>query len=124
VARVVIADDDPDIRELLLIKVAHAGHCAIGVADGTAALDELRRSPSDVLVADVSMPGLSGVELCRIVRADAEMANLAIVLVSARTQDSDRAAGMQAGADAYLAKPFSPRQLLDHLKDALAARGR
>jgi DNA-binding response OmpR family regulator len=112
---VLIADDDPDILDLVSFKLEQAGHTLVTASDGTSALAEARRSSPDVAVIDVAMPGLSGLDVCRELRADAMTANIPIILLTARAQDSDVEIGFEVGADDYLTKPFSPRELVSRV---------
>ena len=120
VARVVIADDDPDIRALVSISVRKAGlELIVAAADGDQAWAALQEHRPDLAVLDVSMPGKTGFELCRLARADAELAHLQIVLLTAAADDQSRASGLEAGADEFFVKPFSPREFaawLSHLR--------
>ncbi len=119
---VVIADDDADIRALIAIAVRRADlELVAEAADGDAAWAAIRAERPDLVVLDVSMPGMSGLEVARLVRADDAVAGIRIVLLSAAVDDQSRAAGLAAGADQFFAKPFSPRSLAAQLADA--ARG-
>ncbi|MCU1524098.1 MAG: ompR [Microbacteriaceae bacterium] len=116
--RVVIADDDADIRALVSIAVGKAGlDLVAAVADGDQAWLALQEHHPDLAVLDVSMPGMTGLELCRLIRADAALAGLHIVLLSAAVDDQARAAGFEAGADEFFLKPFSPREFAAWLSD-------
>ena len=113
---VVIADDDPDIRALVKISATRAGLDVVDVAeDGDAALAAIRSFIPDVAILDVAMPGLSGLEVCRAVRADSALNGVHILLLSASVDEATMAAGMTAGAADYLSKPFSPRELAAQL---------
>jgi DNA-binding response OmpR family regulator len=110
-SRVVIADDDPDIRALISIAVRRAGLELLAEAeDGDRAHIALQEHHPDLAILDVSMPGMTGLELCRLIRADDAFAGMHIVLLSAAVDDQARAAGIEAGADEFFAKPFSPRE--------------
>ena len=114
--RVVIADDDPDIRALVSIAVRKAGLELVEAAeDGTAAWLALQAHRPDLAVLDVSMPGMTGLDVCRLVRADAGLAGLHIVLLTAAVDDQSRAAGLDVGADDFFVKPFSPKELASTL---------
>lgn len=118
---IIIADDDPDIRELLAVAVAKSGHdVAFAAADGAQALAAALDSPARMAILDVSMPTMSGIEVCAALRADPRTHDMVIVLVSAAVQDSAVQDGLDAGANHYLTKPFSPRALARVISDLLA----
>lgn len=120
--RVLVADDEDDIRALVGLAVRKAGCTVIGsVADGSAALDLARAELPDLAVLDVSMPGATGLEVCAALRADPVTARIRILLLSAGASLEDVAAGLAAGADAYLAKPFQVSGLVHQVR-ALTAR--
>ncbi|MEP6479622.1 MAG: response regulator [Rhodoglobus sp.] len=120
---VVVADDDPDIRALVRISVTRAGlHVVADVEDGAAALAAIREYDPDLAILDVSMPELSGIEVCRAVRADVAIGDVRILLLSASVDEAAQREGLDAGADYYLAKPFSPRDLVAWLSVGKEAR--
>lgn len=112
--RLLIVEDQPEIRALIQMALEFEDDVEIHEApDGDAALQMLTALRPDLLLLDVLMPGsVNGLELCRRVKADAALQGARIVMLSARSQPSDRQAGLAAGADAYLVKPFSPSELL------------
>jgi DNA-binding response OmpR family regulator len=110
---VLCADDDADILALLAIRLERAGFRVAQAVDGEQALSLARELSPDVLVLDVMMPRLSGTEVLRALRADESTAGLPIVLLSARAQEADVERGLDAGADAYLAKPFQAPELIE-----------
>jgi two-component system response regulator MtrA len=115
-SKVVIADDDPDIRALVKISALRAGLNVVAEAgDGAEALAAIRLLVPELAILDVTMPGLSGLEICRLVRADSALDGVQILLVSAAADETSIAAGMRAGAADYLSKPFSPRELASRL---------
>jgi len=120
--RVLVADDEDDIRALVGLAVRKAG-CSLvaSVADGAAALESARAELPDLAVLDVSMPGATGLEVCAALRADPVTAGIGILLLSAGASLEDVAAGLAAGADAYLAKPFQVSGLV-HQVQSLTAR--
>ncbi len=108
--KVLVVDDDPTIRDVLATMLGFEG-CEVSTApDGQAALDTARSIHPDVVLLDVMMPGLTGLEVCRLLKADAHPPK--VVMVTAKATLEDVAEGHGAGADAYLAKPFSPLQVL------------
>ena len=110
--RVVVADDDPDIRSLVAIAATKAGLDVVAsVEDGDRAWMAIQGHRPDLAILDVAMPGLTGLEVCRLVRADDSLTGIPILLLSAAVDQSSRAAGTDAGAMDYLEKPFSPRAL-------------
>jgi DNA-binding response OmpR family regulator len=122
VARIVIADDDADIRELVVFKLRHGGHEVVPVGDGAAAIEACAQQRPDLVILDVMMPGMSGLEAARAIRATEGLAKLPIIMLTARAQDSDIEQGLDAGADDYIVKPFSPRDLAARVEAALARR--
>jgi DNA-binding response OmpR family regulator len=121
VARIVIADDDADIRELVVFKLRHSGHDVVSVGDGAAAIESCSQERPDLVILDVMMPGMSGLEAARAIRADTRLDGLPIIMLTARAQDSDIEQGFDAGAADYIVKPFSPRDLAARV-DAVLAR--
>lgn len=122
-ARIVIADDDADIRELVVFKLRHAGHEVLPVADGAAAVEACLADRPDLLILDVMMPGMSGLEAARAIRDNPEMAGVPIIMLTARAQESDVEQGFDAGADDYVVKPFSPRELATRVAAVLEKAG-
>ncbi|CAN5266964.1 hypothetical protein BH11ACT2_BH11ACT2_09360 [soil metagenome] len=124
-ARVVVADDDADIRALVAIAVRRAGlQLVADVASGDAALVAIREHVPDVVILDVSMPGMTGLEVTRALRAQPSLDGIRVFLLSAAVTEAAIAAGKEAGADDYLIKPFSPRELAARISDAMAEWGR
>ena len=119
---VVVADDDDDIRDLVAFKLENAGYEVISVADGDSAWDRVREVRPTLAVLDVMMPGMSGLDVLREIRADDSLATTKVILLTARSRDVDVDAGFSSGADDYLTKPFSPRELV-HRVSSLLARG-
>ena len=119
--RVLVADDEDDIRALVGLAIRRAG-CTVAteVADGTQALIAARTDPPDLAVLDVSMPGATGLEICTALRADPATAGVPVLLLSAGATHDDVARGLAAGADAYLAKPFSVAGLVARVRELTA----
>jgi DNA-binding response OmpR family regulator len=115
-SKVVIADDDADIRALVKISAIRAGLDVVAEAvDGDEAFAAIKLIVPELAILDVSMPGKTGLEICRLVRADSSLDGVQILLVSAAADETSIAAGMRAGAADYLSKPFSPRELASRL---------
>lgn len=122
-SRILVAEDDPKQAELIRRYAVAEGHSVEVVHDGRAAVDAVRRSLPDVLVLDVMMPRLDGHDVCRVLRASPETAELPILLLTARAGEDDLLDGLDLGADDYLTKPFSPRVLMARVR-ALVRRSR
>ncbi|GAA3448057.1 response regulator transcription factor [Planomonospora venezuelensis] len=118
-AIVLVAEDDADIRDLIIFKLEQTGHAVTAVGDGLSALKAAREQTPDIILLDVMMPGMSGIDVCRELRRIPETAGLPIILLTARAQESDVATGLTAGADDYIVKPFSPRVLADRVHSVL-----
>ena len=120
-ALIVVADDDVDIRELVEFKLTTLGHEVVAVADGASAVAACQERRPDLAVLDVMMQGMSGLEAVRLIRADEQLADLPVILLTARAQESDVETGFESGADDYITKPFSPRELASRV-EALISR--
>jgi two-component system, OmpR family, response regulator MtrA len=120
VATVVIAEDDRDIRELVELILQEDGYTTVPVSDGLGALNACRETHPDVVLLDVSMPGeLTGLEVCRRIRADEDLGGVRVMLLTARAREEDLNSGYAAGADDYLVKPFTPRELTRRIEELL-----
>ena len=111
-ARVLLVEDEADIRELIRYSLAQAGLEVEEASDGAEALDKLHAFAPDLVVLDLMLPGMPGLEVCQRLRSRADTARLPIMVVSAKSSASDKALGLAMGADDYVTKPFSPRDLL------------
>jgi DNA-binding response OmpR family regulator len=120
-ARLLVVDDDDDIRALYSATLQYAGYYPRLAASGEQALAEARELPPDVVISDVSMPGLSGLEVCRLLKTEPRTSRSAVLLISALAGAEHRAAGLAAGADDYLTKPISPSQLLHRVRQLLGS---
>ncbi len=116
---ILIIEDDADIVELMQYNLAKEGFQVRIARDGEAGLHEVRRYRPDLVLLDLMMPGLDGLEVCRRIRRDADLASTPIVMVTAKSEESDVVTGLELGADDYLAKPFSPRELLARVRAVL-----
>ncbi|MFG1299754.1 response regulator [Xanthobacter sp. V3C-3] len=118
--KVLIADDEPNIVISLEFMMKREGFEVIVARDGAQALEVIRREHPRLVLLDATMPGMSGFDVCEAVRADAEVASTRIVMLTAKGRETDMARGVGAGADAYVTKPFSTRDLVQKVKDLLA----
>jgi DNA-binding response OmpR family regulator len=116
---VLIADDEANIVISLEFLMQREGHRVSVARDGNAALEAIRRERPDLVLLDVMMPGKSGFEVCQAVRADDTLAAVKILMLSAKGRDTDVAKGQALGADAYMTKPFSTRELADKVRELL-----
>ena len=114
--KILVAEDDRDIADLIAHYVQKQGWQAHVVGTGDEALAYARQQAPDLLVLDVMMPGLSGLEVCRALRANRTTAAIPIIMVTARAEESDRIVGLEIGADDYIAKPFSTPELMARIK--------
>ncbi len=110
--RILIADDELDVLALLETRLSASGYEVLKASDGPTALARARTDNPALLVLDVMMPGMSGFEVCRTLKADPKTARLPIILLTARHEEIDRVLGFEFGADDYVLKPFSPRELV------------
>ncbi|WP_036168872.1 response regulator [Massilia sp. 9096] len=123
---IAIVEDEPELAALVADYARAAGYAPAVHHDGARALAALRARLPDLVVLDLMLPGLDGLALCRALRADPASADVPVVMVTARVEEIDRLLGLEAGADDYLCKPFSPRELMARIKAILrrSARGR
>ncbi len=115
-ARILLAEDDRGQALVLRAYLEHEGHVVVAVGDGLAALEEYRRMPPDLLVLDVMMPRLDGLDLCRLVRSES---HVPVIMVTARSREDDVLHGLDVGADDYITKPYSPRELVARIRTVL-----
>jgi len=118
---VLIAEDDPDVRELIARKLRGEGMDIMGVGDGISALEAARTMRPDLVLLDVMMPGMTGLQICEELRSHVATRNLPVVLITARARAVDIETGYLAGADDYIVKPFSPRDLVARIRTGLRA---
>jgi len=123
--RILVVEDDPDIAQLVVRYLEKAGFTADVIASGREALGAIAARPPDLLILDLMLPHVDGLEICRFVRGHEKTAAIPIIMLTARAEESDRIVGLEIGADDYLAKPFSPNELVARVRALLrrAARG-
>ena len=117
--RILVVEDDRDIAELLVHTLERSGYDASFVTSGTDGLASVRSRPPDLLVLDRMLPGTDGLEVCRALRASRHTAAVPIIMVTARAEEADRITGLELGADDYVTKPFSPREVVARVKALL-----
>jgi DNA-binding response OmpR family regulator len=118
--KVLIADDDSDLRELIAFGLAQAGYLAVKAADGPAALERFAAELPDLVVLDINMPGMSGFEVCEAIRRHSRVP---VLMLTVRGEEEDLVRALDLGADDYLTKPFSPRTLLARMRALLRRSG-
>ena len=122
--RILVAEDDPDIGSLLEHYLRKAGFLPTLVASGRDVIPQIKREAPDLLVLDLMLPGLDGLQLCRTIRADAATAAIPIIMVTAKAEESDRIVGLELGADDYITKPFSPNEVVARVRALLRRANR
>ena len=117
--RILIVEDDPDIAELVGRYLDKAGFITEVVASGREALVAIAARPPELVVLDLMLPHVDGLEVCRVLRANEATAAIPIIMLTARAEESERIVGLELGADDYLAKPFSPNELVARVRALL-----
>jgi two-component system phosphate regulon response regulator PhoB len=118
-AKILVADDEPDALELIEVNLKGAGYEVLVAADGREALQKARATMPDLILLDIMLPEMDGLEVCKALRRDAATSLLPIIMLTARTAEIDRVLGLELGADDYITKPFSPRELILRVKNVL-----
>ena len=121
-ATILVVEDEPQVQELLAVNLEHAGHRVLRAASAEEAENAIREELPDVLILDWMLPGESGVTLTRRLRAEERTRELPILMLTARAMEQDKVSGLDAGADDYLTKPFSPKELAARIKAVLRRR--
>jgi two-component system phosphate regulon response regulator PhoB len=122
-ARVLIVDDDPDILRLVSYNIGQAGFEVIAASTGRKALEIVQKQHPDLIILDVMLPDVDGMEVCRTLRQQYPSRRIPIIMLTARGDEIDRVVGFELGADDYVAKPFSPRELVLRVKSILRRSG-
>jgi two-component system, OmpR family, alkaline phosphatase synthesis response regulator PhoP len=123
-ANVLVVEDEDDIQELVRYNLAKEGYRVSVTADGEQALKSARAQLPDLIVLDLMLPGLDGLEVCRLLKADPRTQSVPVVMLTAKGEESDVVAGLELGADDYITKPFSPRVLVARLRAVLRRKSR
>jgi DNA-binding response OmpR family regulator len=122
-SRILIVDDEPNIVISLEFLMQHEGHQTVVAHDGEAALEALARETPDLVILDVMLPRMSGFEVCERIRADPRWRQTRILMLTAKGRETEIAKGMRVGADAYVTKPFSTKDLVAQVRRLLGAEG-
>ncbi|MGE0708279.1 MAG: response regulator [Planctomycetota bacterium] len=120
--RVLVIEDEPDIREVIEFNLRCEGYRVTGTSNGEEGLELVRKEFPDAILLDRMLPGMDGLELCRRLKSDPDLRSIPVIIVTAKTEVDDVVDGLEAGADDYLTKPFSPKELLARLR-AVVRRG-
>jgi two-component system phosphate regulon response regulator PhoB len=121
-ARILVVEDEPAIQELIAANLVRAGHHVLSAGDAEAAQRLVREALPDLILLDWMLPGMSGLDLARRLRADDRTRGVPLIMLTARGQEHDKVLGLEAGADDYVTKPFSPRELMARIKAVLRRR--
>ena len=121
--RILVVDDEPDLQDLVHLALSDSGYEVETVANGRAALDRVAQHAPDLLILDLMLPDMPGTEVCRHLRGRAASENLPILMLTAKSEEVDRIVGFELGADDYVTKPFSPRELALRVRALLRRRG-
>jgi DNA-binding response OmpR family regulator len=123
-ARILIAEDERDIRDLITFTLRFAGHEVIPTVNGEEAYQTALKTIPDLIMLDVRMPRMTGYEACQHIKAEETTKHIPVIILSAKGQESEVRTGIEAGADDYILKPFSPDQLTERIKTILAKKDR
>jgi len=116
---IIVVDDEADLIELVSYNLRKEGFTVDSASDGEKALEKIRKGTYSLVILDLMLPGIQGIELCRIIRNDPKTVNLPIIMLTAKGEEVDKIIGLEMGADDYMSKPFSPRELVARVKAVL-----
>ena len=123
-AKILIAEDEPDIRELVAFMLRFAGYEVLSASNGEEAVQAATREIPDLVLMDVRMPRMTGYDACRLMKANPVLRDVPVVFLSAKGQESEIQSGLEAGAEEYLLKPFSPDELTNRVRAILSKFGK
>jgi phosphate regulon transcriptional regulator PhoB len=121
--KILVIDDEPDIRELVSYNLKKEGYRVSTAATGEQALEQARKGAFSLFILDLMLPGILGIELCRMLRSDPRTESVPIIMLTARGEESDKVVGLESGADDYVTKPFSPKELIARVRAILRRTG-
>lgn len=116
---VIIVDDEPDIIELVTLHLNKSGYRVRSFENGSSALDYIQQNPPDLIILDLMLPDYDGLELCKMLKKDDKYSSIPVIMLTARNEEMDKVLGLEIGADDYVTKPFSPRELIARIKAVL-----
>lgn len=123
-AKILIAEDEPDIRELVAFMLRFAGYEVMAASNGEEAVQAATHDVPDLVLMDVRMPRMTGYEACRIMKANPQLHDVPVVFLSAKGQEAEIQTGLEAGAEEYMLKPFSPDELTNRVRAILSKFGK
>ena len=118
-SKILVADDEEDVLNLVSMNLKNAGFSVIQALDGTGAISKARTQLPALVVLDIMLPGMSGLEVCKVLKGDPVTAKIPVIMLTAKAEEVDRIVGLELGADDYITKPFSPRELVLRVKSVL-----
>ncbi len=121
--KILIVEDDPDIAEMIAYNLGKEGYSIVSTDNGEDAVARAQKEHPALIILDIMLPGMDGMEVCRTLKQADETRNMPIIMLSARSQETDKVVGLELGADDYVTKPFSPRELIARIR-AVLRRGR
>ena len=124
VGRILVVEDDQDIAELVAHHLGKAGYLSDVVHSGDKVPSLVQDKPPDLIILDLMLPGQNGLDICRAIRSDSRSSNIPIIIVTAKTEETDRIVGLELGADDYVTKPFSPKELISRVGAVLRRANR
>ncbi|MBF0275741.1 MAG: response regulator transcription factor [Nitrospinae bacterium] len=116
---VLVVEDEPDINELIRYNLEQEGYNAHGEFNGTDAVELIKKEAFDLIILDLMLPGMNGLDICKYLKGNSTFSDIPVIMVTAKEEEIDRVLGLELGADDYLTKPFSPRELLARIKAVL-----
>jgi phosphate regulon transcriptional regulator PhoB len=121
--KILLVDDEPDLRELVSYNLKKEGYQVLAAADGEQALEKMRKVSFDLIILDVMLPGIQGMDLCRMIRKSPKTESVPLLMLTARSGVEDKVRGLDTGADDYMTKPFSPKELIARVRALLRRSG-
>jgi len=117
--KILVIEDEDDVRDLVCYNIERHGYHVVGAASGEEGLKEARKDPPDLIILDLMLPGIDGLEVCRVLKRDDRTASISVIMLTAKGEEIDIVTGLELGADDYVVKPFSPRVLVARVRSVL-----